>query len=176
MINTTLNSGSTPYHFYYHTEVGDWNLTTANIYNNTQYDSTLTGLQTLSNGKYAVNWVYRSLAGTSTEMYVVLGNGNYTLAQAQASTPPTVTANLSKMSILVGRIIVQKGATTATQIDSAFTKTFATSGVFNHNDLSNIQGGSAGNEYHLGLTNESLTKTTPTTSDNLLLKDAADST
>jgi len=53
------------------------------------------------------------------------------------------------MAILVGRIIVQKNAVTATQIDSAFSTTFHGTVTANHNDLGGLQGGTANEYYHL---------------------------
>lgn len=134
-------------YFCYHS-AGNWNIsTTINQYNNTQYDNGI-DLVTLLANRYAVNWVYRGIED-ETHAYVVLGAGDYTLAQAQASQPPAVPALISSHAILVGRIIVQKSATTATQIDSAFSIVFSPSGVQEHNDLSGIQGGISGEYYHL---------------------------
>jgi len=51
-----------------------------------------------------------------------LGGGNYNLAQAQASTvPANLPTEITSTGFIVGRIIVLQGASTATQIDSAFT-------------------------------------------------------
>jgi len=126
-----------------------WTKTNVSTYNNTQYDNG-TALQTLGGGKHAVNWVYRYIDGDSLpRLAYVLGGGDYSLAQAQASTVPTPPTVLTQMALLVGRIIVVKSAATAVQIDSAFTQVFSGTTVTDHNDLANLQGGTAGGYFHL---------------------------
>jgi len=148
------DSSSSNAEFWYHVS-GVWTMSTVSTYNNTQYDNG-TNLVTLNGpgGKYAVNWVYRYLDGSGLpKLAYIMGSGNYSLAQAVASTVPTPPPILSTMAILVGRIIVLQNATTATQIDSAFTQVFSGTTVTNHNDLANIQGGDATpNYYHLSQT------------------------
>ena len=135
--------------FYYHVS-GTWTKSVVSTYNNTQYDNG-TDLATLGGGgKYAVNWVYRYIDGAGLpKLAYVLGGGDYSLAQAQASSPPTPPAVITQMAILVGRIIVVKNGTTATAIDSAFTQVFSGSTVTNHNDLAGLQGGTTNEYYHL---------------------------
>jgi len=136
--------------FWYHV-AGVWTNSLVSTYNNNQYDNG-TNLVTLSGAgtQYAVNWVYRYLDGDSLpKLAYVLGTGNYNLAQAQASAPPAPPAILTSMAILVGRIVVAQAAVTATQIDSAFTAVFAGTTVADHNDLANLQGGTALEYFHL---------------------------
>jgi len=148
IIEGAVTSASSNADFYYHVAGVDTK-TTVSIYNNTQYDDG-TALQTLSNGRYCVNWVYRYLDGAGLpKLAYTLGSGNYTLAQAVASAPPTPPSILTSMAILVGRIIVLKNATTATQIDSAFTQVFSSTTVTAHNDLSGLQGGTTNEYFHL---------------------------
>jgi hypothetical protein len=145
-----VTSASSNAEFYYHVS-GVWTKSVVSTYNNTQYDNG-TDLVTLSGTgtQYAVNWVYRYLDGDGLpKLAYILGSGNYTLAQAQAATVSTPPPILSTMAILVGRIIVAQNASTATQIDSAFTQTFSGSSVTAHNDLAGIQGGTGGENYHL---------------------------
>lgn len=128
---------------------GVWTKTLVSTYNNTQYDNG-TDVVTVGGGKAVVNWVYRYLDGDSLpKLAYVLGQDEYSIAQAQASTMPTPPPILSQMAVLVGRIIVVKSAATATQIDSAFTIAFAGSSVTDHNDLANLQGGAADEYFHL---------------------------
>ena len=148
IIESSTTSASNNADFYYHIAGVDTK-TIVSTYNNTQYDDGTT-LQTLSNGRYAVNWVYRYLDGAGLpKLAYNMGNGNYTLAQAVASAPTIPPAILTAMCILVGRIIVLKNATTAIQIDSAFTQVFSSTTVTAHNDLSGLQGGVANEYFHL---------------------------
>lgn len=142
--NTLANN----YHFYYHTS-GSWNSVLSASYNNTQYDNG-TNLATVSVGRFAVNWVYRSVSETSLDIFVVLGTGNYKLTEAQVSQPPaSLPTVISKQCILLGRIIVEAGSSTAYQIDSAFSVTFTPFGTVRHNDTTDIQGGDVNDYYHL---------------------------
>jgi hypothetical protein len=142
----SIDSTSPEVHFYYHT-AGVWTRGNLSQYNNTQYDNG-TNLVTLGNGKYAVNWIYRSVQQEGA-LYVTLGNGNYTLLEAQASKEPSKPVEIATQSVLVGRIIVLKDAATATQIDRVVDVTFGASSVVAHNDLSGIQGGAPDEYYHL---------------------------
>lgn len=141
---TTLltDTNVNPAHHYYHA-TSAWHVNLVNQYNNTQYDDG-SALQTLSTGKYAVNWIYKCVNGTDYCSYIILGNGNFSLLEAQSSQPPSVPDVISKQAILVGRIIVQKSASTATQIDSAFDIPFAASPIVDHANLSNLDYASSG--------------------------------
>ena len=125
-----------------------WTESTITAYDNTQYDDG-TGLQTLSNNKYAVNFVYRCVDPSRKFVFITLGKGDYNLTEAQASQPQAPPAEIAATSILVGRIIVKKGDSTATQIDSAFVTPFTLGTMTHHEDLSDLLGGAAGEHYHL---------------------------
>jgi hypothetical protein len=143
----STDSGTTPYHLYYHSSPGVWAVEFRTQYSNTEYDDG-TGLHTVGNNHYGVNWVYRAVS--ESDLFVVLGTSNYTLIQAQASQPPSSLPTLiSKQGILVGRIIIKRSDTVATQIDSAFSVIFSGSGIISHNDTSAIQGGVPSEYYHL---------------------------
>lgn len=147
-LETAQTSASLNADFYYHV-AGTWTHTTVSTYDNTQYD-TGTGLATLTNGRFAVNWVFRYVDGAGLpKLAYILGNTNGSLSQAQAAAIPVLPPILANMAILVGRIIVEKSAVVATQINSAFDTAFAGSSVTNHNDLANLQGGTALEYYHL---------------------------
>ena len=97
-----------------------------------------------------MNFVYRVVGTNDTTTIVFLGQGAYSLGDAQASQPPAnLPAEVLSHAILVGRIIVSQGGTTATQIDSAFATLFTPGGVTDHNSLLNLQGGTGGQYYHL---------------------------
>jgi hypothetical protein len=149
-VPTTLaafNSSINRLQFAYHV-AGAWTYSIVTQYNNTQYDDG-TNLQTTPGGKYVVNFVYRSV-GTDNECFIVLGNQAYRLGAAQVAQPPgNLPSVISSHCILVGRIIVSQGATTATQIDSAFYTMFTPTAAVDHNSLANLQGGTASQYYHL---------------------------
>ena len=146
-----FNSATDSTYLYYHSAPDVWATETAiTQYNNSQYDDNTGGLTALGAGKYAVNFVYLIVSDTTKRVYIVLGQGNYKLGDAQLCQPPAVLPpEISSMAVLVGRIIVAKGASTATQIDSAFSTQFSPSAINNHNDLYNMQGGTGSEYYHL---------------------------
>lgn len=122
---------------------GVYTPSTITQYNNTQYDNG-TDLVTLTANRYAVNWIYRQEA-VSPGINVLIGTGDYTLSQAIAAQPPaTVPDVIRTHSVLVGRIIVQKNASSAYQISSAFVTPFEPSPISSHADLTNLDYASAG--------------------------------
>ena len=144
----STTSASSNAEFWFHS-AGVWTQSIVSTYNNTQYDNG-TNLVNTGGANYVVNWVWRYIDGSGLpKLAYVLGGGNYNLAQAQASAPTVPPPILSTMAILVGRIIVKTAATTATQIDSAFTQVFTSGTVIDHNDLGGLQGGTVNEEYHL---------------------------
>lgn len=124
-----------------------WSSSLITKFNNTQYDDG-NNLQPLTGNDYVVNYVYRGLGSLNTTI-VILGNSHSTLTSAQLSQPPTLPPELKDISILIGRAIIRRNATNATQVDTAFTNNFASSGITIHNELSGLQGGIVGQYYHL---------------------------
>lgn len=141
-----VNSNTDTCELYYHSS-GNWTKTTITAYDNTQYDDG-TDLQTLSNNKYCINWVYRFIENPK-HIAVTLGSSDYSLTDALNSQPPAPPIVLSRQAILVGRIVVEKSASTSYQIDSAFVTTYETMPVKDHNDLGELQGGTVNEYYHL---------------------------
>jgi hypothetical protein len=134
---------------YYHSS-GTWVRTAVTQYNNTQYDDG-TDLQTLDNNKYTVNWVYRTVDIVHKELLIVLSDEQYnTFADAENSQPPATPDIVPGIAVLVGRVIVEKNASSGA-VESAFDKEFVTSPVTTHNDLSELQGGAVDELYHLTL-------------------------
>ena len=120
---------------------------------NTHYDDGSGVLATLDSGgwfgddKYGVRWPYRDADG---HCYAVMGTCNCTLAEAQAAQPPSnIPDLLADIGGLIGKIIIQKSATSFESIQSAFDQTFSPSGALAHNDTTNKQGGATDEYYHL---------------------------
>lgn len=126
---------------------GVWTKTTVTQYPNTIYDDG-TNTQTLGNGKYAAIFVFRSV-GQDNDIAYVLG-GEHTLGTAQtAPIPSNLPSLITSHMVFVGRIIVLKSATSATQIDSANTTgtLFTPAGITDHNALTNLQTAQTGVTY-----------------------------
>lgn len=121
---------------------------TTTQYDNTYYDNGTDRVE-LNPNKYAVNWVYRGVSQLNNRPVILLGGGNYTLADAIASAPPAeIPAVTASFGMLVGRIIVLKGAGTATEIDT-ISDDYGLSIATVHNGLSGLQGGTLDEYYHL---------------------------
>ena len=142
-----INSDVDDITFFYNVS-GAWTTSQIQQYNNTQYDDG-TELQTLSQNKYAVNFIYRGVENQK-HIYMFLGQGDYDLGEAESAQPPSdIPETVSSHAVLVGKIIVQKNAASAAEILSAFDIAFNFQPVTSHNNLTNLQGGTAGEYYHL---------------------------
>ncbi len=146
----TTNTLLSPLSFYYHSG-GNWVAInkTDGFYINDKYDDG-TDLQTASYGSYIVNYVYRAI-GTANRTLILLSNALPTLTEAQIFIPPDIPDYFNGFTTLVGRIIVQSGSWVPTSVDSAFKATLPITITPQHNDLTNIQGGTASlnaNEYY----------------------------
>lgn len=115
--------------------------------NNTQYDNGSGSLATLTNNKYGVHWVYLEV---DSEVSVLYGKGDYTLSEAQdADAPASIPKEIERHSRLIGKIIIKKSDASFTEVLSAFDVTLDTASPTDHSGLTSLQGGQAGEYYHL---------------------------
>jgi hypothetical protein len=121
--------------------------TTGDTINNTYYDDG-TDIVLATASKYLVNWYFRGQE-INDHLYEVYGTDEYdSVAEAQLSVEPVLPELITSHAFLTGRIIVQVSATTGS-VESAFVQVFQSTQVTQHNDLTSIQGGAAGEYYHL---------------------------
>jgi hypothetical protein len=125
---------------------GNWTSGVITAYNNTQYDNG-TALATLTANRYAVNWIFRNI--TTSEIDIVLGTGDYTLAQAEASQLPSIPTTIANFYVLCGRIIVQKSSDTAYAIENVSIYSLRAAVTTNHADLSGLTTGDDHTQYLL---------------------------
>ena len=106
--------------------------------NNTQYNSAGT-LNLLSNNKFRVDYIYL-LINNPSKLYVVLGDTEYlNIASARLSSIPLMLpAELQRLGVLVGRLIIEKDSASINEIASSFDVKFTSSSVSNHNDLAGL--------------------------------------
>lgn len=132
---------------------GTWTTSVVSQYNNTQYQNG-DNLATLTTARYAVNFVYRGVE-QQKHLYIVLGTGDYTEAQAVSATVPEIPLLISSHAVLVAKIIVQKSSNTAYSISSAFDPQFmgeaAGGGTSDHTQLTNLAWASSA---HTGTANK----------------------
>lgn len=126
---------------------GTWTFRNDTVYDNLNIDNG-TNLVALNNSKFAVRWLYRTI-GDDTQVFYVLGSGEYNSVDAarQEALPTNLPVVVRNHSILIGRLIVGQAASSGV-IDPVATTTFNTQGITDHNALSNLQGGTASNQYY----------------------------
>lgn len=148
---------------------GVWTrVTSQQSVDNVNYDDGDGTLAAVSVGNFGVFWVYMTTDGT---LHLQYGQGNYATLNAAraallpASQPPLIT----EMGELIARIIVGRNASTINEVASAYDTVFTTSTAAIHNELASLQGGTAGQYYHLTSAQSSaltpitgLSSTTPT--------------
>ena len=145
------NTSGTFTRYYYNPTTALWVKTASQTtLDNTQYNKTDTGtgLATLTNtSRYAVHWLYVCPEGS---MYVLMGQGDYTLTQAQGISAPILCPNyLTQWAKLAAKIIIQKSASTVYSITLAWSTQFPVQTAGDHNGLAGLQGGTTDQYYHL---------------------------
>jgi hypothetical protein len=127
-----------------------WTRTTGQTQvNNTQYNVSGT-LTTMPNNDYRTDYVYL-LPNNPSKLYVIMGTATYnslTLAKA-APRPSALPVELQVLGLEVGRLFIQKNSATIAEVQSSFANDFIGASVPEHNALTGLQGGTAGEYNHL---------------------------
>jgi hypothetical protein len=128
---------------------GNWvTAVTADTINNTFYND---GTNPVAGtpGKFLVNYYFRGQE-VNDHLYELWGSDEYdTIAEAQISPEPPLPELISSHAFLVGRIIIPVGQFSGGTVESSFVTVFQAGAVTRHNDLTDIQGGQAGQYFHL---------------------------
>ena len=114
----------------------DGTLTPITALNNTHFYNGTTYTELLPN-KYAINWVYRGIE-QEKHCYIMLGDGNYNLADAQIAQPPAAPAIITSHAQLIAKVIIEKDNVVPYSVQSAFDVKFAAASITNHNDLAGL--------------------------------------
>ncbi len=122
---------------WYQDGVGGWTeVTGQTLIDNLNYDDGTGVLHELTPARYGVHWVF---VAHDSSVHVVYGRGDYTLANAQgAVVPAELPGIVAAYGTLVGRIIIQKSASSILEAATPFVTTFATAVPTSHTDLSEI--------------------------------------
>ena len=135
----------------YHSAPGVWAYTNQTVYDNENIDN---GSAVVAGGsnKYLVRWHYRSIGDVNQVFYVLGSDGTHTSITSASQEPPRTDLNsmLLHHCKLVGRSIVQKGATSG--VTQSIVPTLQLSQAINHNDTANISdapGSVVGQHVHL---------------------------
>jgi len=146
---TVYNSATTQFTYVYDDGGTGWTEVGSNVIDFAHYDDGDGTLGNVGVARYGVHYVYRHV--DDGDVYVVYGTGSYTLAEAevQAIIPPTVPAHLADFGCQIGTIIAPQAGGTFTSVIMVTSQFFSGTEVVNHNNLGGLQGGTAGEEYHL---------------------------
>ena len=126
---------------------GVWNVSVVSSYD-TIYYSNGTDRVEMTNNRYAAKYFFRSYADVN-EVFYVHGGQFVDLASAINENIPTVPETVTMISLYVGKIVYQKGATVGTAYPRIWDSELKTAQATVHNTLSNIQGGSSNEYYHV---------------------------
>lgn len=118
-------SSSGTFNTYYRKLGGGFVLGTSATWPNTQYDDGSGTLATMTVGRYACLWFFVDVADNSLDM--MYGRAQYTsIADAQEEEiPNTIPDHMSYQDRLIGRLIFQRNASSASLIESAWESAFA---------------------------------------------------
>ncbi len=135
-IDTDPGGGADTFETYKHVS-GTFTLTTGvTTWPNTEYDDG-TDLVVLSNNKYANLWFYLDIDGELVMLYGTAQYNTSTLAELE-SPPTTLPLRISTHSFLAARMIFQKSASAAEEINSVFSTVFSPTLVSDHGNLAGL--------------------------------------
>ena len=129
------SSAAGTFRYYYQNGTGGYTeVASQTQIDNLQYDDGSGTLATLGTAKYNSHWVYVAVDG---DEYVIYGTQNDNLNIVQdADAPSSVPAHFADSHArLVGKIIIQKSASTFTSVESAFDIEFTPSVATDHGGL-----------------------------------------
>jgi hypothetical protein len=143
------DSASTPFTAWYRNGVGGFTSQSTNTISNLRYDDGGGTLGTLlTPADYGVHFIYVVHDGSIHSVYG--RSGTLSLSEAQGEQPyANIPGLLRAYGTLVAKVIILKSATSISLIQSAFETVFTAQTSSEHNDLSGIQGGAAGDYQHL---------------------------
>jgi hypothetical protein len=122
--------------------------------NNTQYWNPATNaLTNLSAGRYSVRWIFQ-LLDSPNEVYQWIETSQYnSLATARESLLttdlPIQLQQYLNVSVLIAKVIVRQGQPDVIEVINIVNPQQQSVSTSNHNELTNLQGGVAGEYYHL---------------------------
>ncbi|MBI5654184.1 hypothetical protein HZC53_00805 [Candidatus Uhrbacteria bacterium] len=129
-------------------------------WDNLNYDDGTGVLAPIGVGEYGVHWIYVHEVGGESKAHIVYGRSSYTLLTDAASASPPTDLPLEFLdgehTFLIGAIVFLQGSAVETQfVDRRpLLITYGSisgsgGGTSDHNSLTGLQGGSAGQYYHL---------------------------
>lgn len=100
---------------WYKDALGAWQRSVSNTINNTQYQTSGSGLASLSGGEFVINYLFRVIDDTNKLIFNVLSNKFASAALAKESDMITDLPDAIKEGcVLIGRMIVEQGSSSPT--------------------------------------------------------------
>jgi len=115
---------------------GGWTETLSNVIDFAHYDDGAGGLGNIGNNKYGCHWVYKHI--DDDDVYVRLGVGSYTLAEAMLAQEPTKPAHLTDFGVLIGKIIAPQSGSSFTAVQMVTERFFTGTAVSDHGNLTGL--------------------------------------
>lgn len=111
-------------------------------------------LNSLNPNTYVVHWIFLKIGSNVSYIHTVYGQAEHnTVSDARTEVvPANLPSEIEGLGVLIGRVIIEQGATSFEKIETAFTESFAAGSPSDHNNLANLQGGVIGERYHLSNT------------------------
>lgn len=148
IFDTSVTAPDTFTYFYRDGDTGWTRVIGQTQIDSANYDDDSGTLEPLIAQQYGIHWVY--LHPDDEHIYIVYGQDSYRLSEAAVATPPsTLPIEVSDFSVLIGRILIEKNSASFEYIQSAIDTLFNPTGVEDHNESANLQGGLVGEYYHL---------------------------
>jgi len=113
-----------------------WTEALSNVIDYAHYDDGAGGLGNVANNKYGCHWVYRHI--DDGHVYVRLGMGSYTLAEAEVALEPTKPSHLTDFGALIGKIIAPYNGSSFTEVQMVTERFFTGTAVSDHGNLTGL--------------------------------------
>lgn len=141
---SAYSSDTTQFTMIYSDGADGWTEVDRNTIDCSHYDNGTGTLATIGNNRYGCHYVYKHVG--DEHVYVVLGTGSYTLAEAvtNAVIPPEKPSHLDDFGCLIGCIIAPKNGGEFTKVIMITSQFFSGTEVANHANLSNLEYANSG--------------------------------
>jgi hypothetical protein len=136
-------------------ENNEWTADSITGFDNLHYNDPVSGLVEVSNNDWVVQFVYAFVSNTIKDVCIVPSKINYKKeSEALKAQPTSIPDNLFLQGKAIGRIVVQKGSTSA-QCDPIINNVVVQTSQASHNQIPGVQGGDAALDqfYHLPYSN-----------------------
>ena len=139
----SVTAGIDPFEWFYHDGTG-WHESSATTWQSASYNNYSTGIVGMTANRYAYYDIYMAIKSPTTATYkLVLSQAEFTSLGAASADPrisqlpPIITAYTFGI-IYVGRLIYQRNATSAAQINSAYVSSTSNAIVTQHSSLGGL--------------------------------------